>query len=197
MALGQLGKGKDRSRPKDPDGQPRSWGSPADAPPVVALAPVVGPLCDPALEPVHFYGQAGPWASFSNFASYPIQLGGLTWATTEHYFQAQKFAGTPHAEEIRLTSHPAEAKRAGADRSRPLRRDWNSVRDQVMLDAVRAKFQQHAALATILLSTDNRPIAEHTENDRYWGDGGDGTGGNKLGITLMQVRNELRAHPNT
>jgi len=30
---------------------------------------------------------------FSNFAAYPITLGGKTWPTVEHYFQAQKFVG--------------------------------------------------------------------------------------------------------
>jgi predicted NAD-dependent protein-ADP-ribosyltransferase YbiA (DUF1768 family) len=35
-------------------------------------------------------------------------------------------------------------------------------------------------------------IVEHTENDRYWGDGGDGSGKNRLGQILMRVREELR-----
>lgn len=34
-------------------------------------------------------------------------------------------------------------------------------------------------------------IIEHTENDDYWGDGGDGKGKNKLGQILMVVRAEL------
>jgi N-glycosidase YbiA len=35
-------------------------------------------------------------------------------------------------------------------------------------------------------------IIEHTRNDNYWGDGGDGGGRNMLGKTLMLVREELR-----
>ncbi len=31
-----------------------------------------------------------------------------------------------------------------------------------------------------------------TANDKYWGDGGDGTGKNMLGKSLEIVRNELR-----
>jgi predicted NAD-dependent protein-ADP-ribosyltransferase YbiA (DUF1768 family) len=31
-----------------------------------------------------------------------------------------------------------------------------------------------------------------TENDSYWGDGGDGSGRNMLGQVLMRVREELR-----
>ena len=36
-------------------------------------------------------------------------------------------------------------------------------------------------------------LVEHTENDSYWGDGGDGSGRNMLGQILMQVRDELRS----
>ena len=36
-------------------------------------------------------------------------------------------------------------------------------------------------------------FVEHTENDSYWGDGGDGSGKNMLGQILMDVRELLRA----
>ncbi len=36
-------------------------------------------------------------------------------------------------------------------------------------------------------------LVEHTANDAYWGDGGDGNGKNRLGSLLMKVREELRA----
>jgi N-glycosidase YbiA len=42
------------------------------------------------------------------------------------------------------------------------------------------------------LATGDAKIVEHTENDAYWGDGGDGSGQNKLGQILMEVREELR-----
>ena len=40
--------------------------------------------------------------------------------------------------------------------------------------------------------TGTRELVEHTANDSYWGDGGDGTGQNKLGKLLMQVRDEVK-----
>jgi ribA/ribD-fused uncharacterized protein len=129
---------------------------------------------------------------FSNFASYPIDLDGLRWSTAEHYFQAQKFAGTPHAEAIRQERSPMIAARMGRSRARPLRADWESVKDEVMLRAVRAKFTQHADLAALLLATGDALIVEQTRRDRYWGDGGDGSGANRLGQILMGVRDELR-----
>jgi N-glycosidase YbiA len=54
------------------------------------------------------------------------------------------------------------------------------------------KFNQHPRLAAMLVETGDAEIVEHTENDAYWGDGGDGKGLNRLGQILMQVRAELR-----
>jgi ribA/ribD-fused uncharacterized protein len=84
------------------------------------------------------------------------------------------------------------AARMGRDRKRPLRRDWESVKDEIMFEAVRAKFTQHEELRKILLATGDAEIIEHTGKDSYWGDGGDGGGRNMLGKTLMLVRDELR-----
>jgi ribA/ribD-fused uncharacterized protein len=81
----------------------------------------------------------------------------------------------------------------GRDRKRPLRRDWESVKDNVMYQALVAKFTQHDDLRQILLGTGDALLVEHTENDSYWGDGGDGSGKNRLGHLLMRVRTELRA----
>ena len=142
--------------------------------------------------PVYFYSASGEHGGFSNFAAYPIKLKNRTWTTSEHYFQAQKFADTPHEEHVRKAKGPGEAARMGRDRKRPLRKDWESVKDGVMLDAVRAKFAQHEELAKILLETGEAELVEHTVRDRYWADGGDGSGKNMLGRILMQVREELR-----
>ena len=43
--------------------------------------------------------------------------------------------------------------------------------------------------------TGNAGIVEHTEKDRYWGDGGDGSGENRLGQILMRGREQLRSEP--
>lgn len=84
------------------------------------------------------------------------------------------------------------AARMGRDRKKKLRRDWESVKVSVMTDAVRAKFTQHDDLRATLLGTGDAKLVEHTENDDYWGDGGDGSGRNMLGQVLMRVRAELR-----
>lgn len=145
------------------------------------------------MDPILFYGTGDPYGEFSNFAPFPIRLNDRIWPTSEHFFQAQKFAGTPHEEEVRLAKSPMIAARMGRSRKRPLRPDWEKVKDEIMMQALRAKFGQHPKLRNLLLETGDRPIVEHTANDDYWADGGDGKGRNRLGLLLMALRSELRA----
>ncbi len=79
----------------------------------------------------------------------------------------------------------------GRDRSKPLRKNWESVKEQVMRKALRAKFEQHPELRALLLATAPAKLVEHTENDAYWGDGGNGKGKNRLGYLLMELREQL------
>lgn len=141
---------------------------------------------------IKFYRTGDEYGSFSNFAPYPIEVDGKVWPTAEHYFQAQKFVGTEHEEALRLEPSPMVVARMGRDRKKPLRPDWEAVKDDLMRKAVMAKFTQHADLRAQLLGTGDAQIVEHTTNDSYWGDGGDGSGKNMLGIILMNVRERLR-----
>lgn len=143
-------------------------------------------------EVIRFYSVGDEYGEFSNFAAYPITLAGKRWPTSEHYFQAQKFADPRLRERIRKANTPMIAARLGRDRSSPLRRDWESVKVSVMTEAVLAKFTQHEDLRALLLATGDAQLVEHTPNDDYWGDGGDGSGKNMLGRILMRVRERLR-----
>lgn len=141
---------------------------------------------------INFYSTGDEYGCFSNFAAYPIKLDGKMWPTSEHYFQAQKFDDVEHSDAIRKAKSPMIAARMGRDRKKKLRRDWESVKVSIMTDAVRAKFSQHEDLRDVLLGTGDAKIVEHTENDDYWGDGGDGRGKNMLGQILMRVRQEIQ-----
>ena len=44
-----------------------------------------------------------------------------------------------------------------------------------------------------LPATGDAKLVEHTDNDAYWGDGGDGSGKDHLGQILMKVREALWA----
>ena len=142
---------------------------------------------------IRFYSVEGEHGALSNFAPYPITLDGARWPTTEHYFQAQKFDDGAYRAKIRAAKTPAIAARMGRDRSKKLRRDWESVKVGVMRRALEAKLAQHPDIRALLLSTGDAPIVEHTENDDFWGDGGDGSGRNWLGRLLVELRAKLRA----
>ena len=141
---------------------------------------------------VNFYSVGDDFGEFSNFAPYSIFLDGERWPTSEHYFQAQKFKDLAYRAKIRKANSPTLAARLGRDRKQKLRRDWESVKVGIMRKAVLAKFTQHDVLQALLLSTGDAKLVEHTENDDYWGDGGNGRGKNLLGRILMEVRALLR-----
>jgi ribA/ribD-fused uncharacterized protein len=150
---------------------------------------------------IRFYRVNEPYGCFSNFARYPITMACKVWPTSEHWFQAQKFVDTAVEEElgevIRREPSPMKAALIGRDRTKPRRADWEAVRDDLMREVVRAKFTQHEDIREVLLSTGDAEIVEHTANDDYWGDGGDGSGRNMLGRILMEVRAELRSQAPT
>lgn len=95
-------------------------------------------------------------------------------------------------EEIRQIASPMDAALEGRNRQNPLRPDWEEIKDEVMLQVLRMKFSQNPEIAKELLATGDAILIEHTQNDAYWADGGDGSGKNKLGLLLMQVREELK-----
>lgn len=142
---------------------------------------------------IQFYRVRDPYGCFSNFAPYPITIDGVTWPTSEHFFQAQKFDDPAIQARIRAAASPMEAATLGRSRDFPLRPDWEQVKDDVMAMALHAKFTQHRELREQLLATGDATLVEHTANDRYWADGGDGRGRNMLGTLLMRLREELRA----
>jgi N-glycosidase YbiA len=143
--------------------------------------------------PIYFYSTRDAYGCFSNFSAHGIKLKGKWWPTSEHYFQAQKFAGTTHEEQVRLAKTPKQAAEMGRDRDRPLRADWEQVKDDIMREAVRQKFLTHDDIRKTLLDTGDEELIEATTNDYYWGCGTNKTGKNMLGKILMEVRSELRA----
>ncbi|WP_338803661.1 NADAR family protein [Xenorhabdus griffiniae] len=141
---------------------------------------------------IRFYRTNEAYGEFSNFSKHGfIDDQGLFWLTVEHYFQANKFIDKSIQENIRQLNSPMDAATAGRDRKKPLRPDWEVVKDDIMRFSVLEKFKQNLDIQNILLSTHNALIIEHTTNDFYWADGGDGSGKNMLGIILMETREIL------
>lgn len=166
-------------------------------------------------------GFDGPTRFLSNFASSPVVMFGITFPTVEHAFAAAKldpnggvFTRAEVMAEMRRIAtlpSPGEAKRAGRRRSwdgsqpdavatgpeRPfLRPDWDSVKEELILELIRRKFT-HPVLRAKLLATGDALLFElNTWGDRIWGvteKDGVLSGRNMLGEMLMAVRAEIRA----
>lgn len=147
------------------------------------------PGASPTLE-VRFYKHDEPFGCFTNFSAHPIVVQERTWATVEHYFQAQKFAGTdPSAvERIMGVSEPKEAAKIGRDRSLKLRSDWEEVKHDVMRIGIISKLLQHAEVLDMLRGTGSAVMIEASPKDDYWGTGANGDGKNMLGKIYMEIR---------
>jgi ribA/ribD-fused uncharacterized protein len=143
-------------------------------------------------EPLYFYTKTMPYWGLSNFSPPGFEADGTFWPTVEHFFQAQKFADPDIQGRIRRALTPKEARLLGQSRAFPVRNDWVEVRESIMLRGLRLKYRGPAARA-LLLSTEDRLLVESSPFDYFWAAGQDGSGQNRLGHLLMQVRHELRS----
>lgn len=136
------------------------------------------------------YGFFGPNDFLSNFHPSPIVLEGIRYPTVEHAFQAFKTLDVTKRREIAMLRSPGAAKRAG--RRLALRPDWEQVKTGVMLACLREKYRIGVFGALLLETGESELIEANTWGDRVWGvDRATGTGENRLGRLLMQVRGEL------
>ena len=149
------------------------------------------------LQEVRFYERHQPFYELTNFFPVDLTIGGAVYPTSEHYFQASKFLMTAPqvADQIRRSPRPRDAFDVAHQNVRFERPDWLVVRDNVMLEALRYKYE-NPYLRACLLITGTRRLIEHTVNDKYWGNGGNDTGVNRLGQLLMQVREEIARFEN-
>lgn len=140
------------------------------------------------MKEIKFYKVNDAYGYMSNFAPYSFSDGHKIWPTSEHYFQAQKFLVPEIQEKIRLLESPMDAALEGRNRQNPFRKDWEDVKDDIMRYAVREKFRQNPEILEKLIATSDAKLIEHTKNDHYWADGGDGSGKNMLGKILMETK---------
>lgn len=134
-------------------------------------------------------GFFGDYRFLSNFWFAPFDISNKIYSTVEHFYQASKTINEDEHEMIRSAASPEIAKRAG--RRITIKDDWDSIKDNVMLVGLTAKFTQNVELQQLLLETGSSYLEETNHwGDRYWGVC-NGTGLNKLGLTLMKVRSLL------
>lgn len=140
------------------------------------------------------FGFRGVYRFLSNFWPVEVVLDGVTYASTEHAYQAAKTLDPAMRAKFATLETPSEAKRLGE--SITVRPDWDEIRRGVMKDLLWQKFQRED-LITLLLATDDAEIVEaNSWHDTYWGwctcATHKGQGENNLGELLMEVRSILR-----
>ena len=144
-------------------------------------------------KPIYFFSKNDRYFEMSNYYPQGFEDEEGYCPTVEHYFQAAKFPGSEHKqyrERIRTSGSPKQAKALGQTRKISIRSDWESVKENVMLYALRNKFA-NKKLKALLLSTNNRQLIENSPFDKYWGIGKNKNGKNRLGQLLMMVRDEF------
>jgi ribA/ribD-fused uncharacterized protein len=135
-------------------------------------------------------GFFGDYRFLSNFHPSPFTIGGVEYATVEHFFQASKAANKEDHDYVNSADSPGVAKHRG--RRITLREDWERVKLRVMRIGLNAKFAQNPELKTKLTET-GVAYLEETNNwgDTFWGRAG-GKGFNHLGEMLMEIRDANR-----
>jgi ribA/ribD-fused uncharacterized protein len=111
------------------------------------------------------------------------------YSTNEHYYQSQKakerdvYIWISNAPNPYLAMIAGRALREGKE----LVDDWDSIKVDVMLKGLRAKFE-NPELREKLLATGDAVIHEDSPTDMFWGKKGE----DWLGRLLMQVRDEIK-----
>lgn len=151
---------------------------------------------------IFFFGKDTP---FSNFHYSPFAIRELNFSCSEQAFMYEKavlFNDHEIAKQILLAKDPVEYKRLGRLASNFHIDTWETHKRAIMYRVCYAKFSQSKPLKELLLSTNDKTLVEASKYDRIWGIGLELTDGNicnpqlwkgqnLLGITLMNVRNNL------
>lgn len=148
------------------------------------------------MEKILFHDPDDIYGCFSTFSAHPTLIRGIFWKTVEHFYQAEKFMNQDDYMAVLMAPSPLEAAKIGRDKSRVIRKDWEQTKVDIMKEACLAKVKQHASIRELLLSTGDLEIVEHTSEDSFWGDGGDGKGNNMLGKIYMEIRTNFRLSEN-
>lgn len=131
----------------------------------------------------------GKYSFLSNFWRCNIRFEGKTYPSTEHAFQAAKTLNDSDRETIRKLTAPKEAKRFG--RRVKLRKDWESVKLNIMEMVIEQKFKDPELRGCLLETGDAKLVEGNSWGDVFWGQC-DGVGENHLGRILMKVREKIR-----
>lgn len=127
---------------------------------------------------------------FSNYSIHSIKIDGIgVFPTVEAAFQAHKNINDKEYVQKQIDSKSVIMSKYLGNKI-VTNDDWEEKKVEIMEKILELKFEQHECIRENLLNTGLRQIVEHTKDDTFWGDGGDGTGKNMLGKILMKIRNK-------
>ena len=130
----------------------------------------------------------GDYSFLSNFKKCSVEFEGTTYPSVEHAFQAAKTLDLNKRLSFTKGS-PVCAK--GMGRRLKLREDWEEIKDSVMYDCLKSKFQNSEMKEKLIATGDAILIEGNNHGDRYWG-AVNGEGQNRLGRLLMHIRDEFK-----
>ena len=130
----------------------------------------------------------GDYSFLSNFYPCKINYNGSSYLNTEAAFQAQKTLDRDIQKQF-TNLNPSQAKKLG--RKIPLRKDWEEIKDTVMYEVCKVKFNIPELKEKLIATQDAQLVEGNTWNDHYWGVC-NGYGKNQLGKILMKIREELQ-----
>lgn len=146
---------------------------------------------------VYFYRANGKYGFLSNLYPAPIHFEGRLFPTSEHAYQYERFFNTAVAKWVMKAPSPRFVALV-AHNLLPYDqiRDWKQIKVPRMRQVLCAKFEQHPNLRTRLTDTGHDILIENSKTDAFWGLGRKGNGHNKLGILLMELRDNIRKEMN-
>lgn len=143
----------------------------------------------------------------SNLFPSPIKIGDITYPSAENFYQSERILSPEptkdelfYSEKI-IQSSPEEARVLGSVIEVDYveeREDWKDLREDAMLEILRAKFVQNKNCREVLMETGGKRLHLKTGSVKedefetfYWGTGNASLGKDKLGALLMIIRQEL------
>ena len=149
-------------------------------------------------EEIRFCTPTGKYWFLSPLAEFPIKMSvdgkDYVFPTVEHYYQAMKFyASDKRFDTILKLKNPDDARLLTKTPEYKInrRKDFDTNKFQIMEKGLWAKFIQNANAAELLKSTGNAILIKSCPMCYKCGFG-EGSGMNRIGNVLMQIRSEIQ-----
>lgn len=147
---------------------------------------------------IKFCAPTGKWGFLSPYANFPITMNidgnDYTFPTVEHYYQAMKFkASDERFKTILALQNPDDARLLTKTAEYKINRrpNFDENKFKIMEDGMRAKFAQNSQAAELLKATGDAVLIKSCDVCYKCGFG-EGSGENRMGKILMQIRDGIR-----